>query len=124
MGNAPVRADLAPWPEIQQDLRVEALRLRLHEYSITFAAQVDIAATAIEQRTADPAVRRNAVLWKLRAIPEMRKACFRPETVGALVDAWTFARQMEQLFSSGAAPQPSEHFSPKPSRCRAGSSTR
>ena len=32
----------------------------------------------------------------------MRKACFRLEPIGALVDAWVFARQMEQLFSNGA----------------------
>jgi hypothetical protein len=32
----------------------------------------------------------------------MRKACFRLEPVGALIDAWTLARQMDQLFSEGA----------------------
>jgi hypothetical protein len=31
----------------------------------------------------------------------MRKACFRLEPVSGLVDAWTFARQMDQLFSEG-----------------------
>jgi hypothetical protein len=32
----------------------------------------------------------------------MRKACFRPEPVPALLDAWTLARQMEALFTTGA----------------------
>jgi hypothetical protein len=63
---------------------------------------VDLAATAIERRAADSTVRRNAVLWRVRAVPEMRKACFRLEPVSALVDAWIFARQMDQLFSEGA----------------------
>ena len=94
--------DLTPWPEIQPDFRVAALRVRMHEYSVTFAAEVDLAATAIERRADDPAVRRNALLWKVRAIPEMRKACFRLEPIGALVDAWIFARQMDQLFREGA----------------------
>jgi hypothetical protein len=94
--------DLKPWPEIRPDFRVETLRARMHEYSITFAAEVDLAATAIERRAADSTVRRNALLWKIRAIPEMRKACFRLEPVSALVDAWIFARQMDQLFSDGA----------------------
>jgi hypothetical protein len=31
----------------------------------------------------------------------MRQACFRPEPVAALVDAWTFARQMDQFFREG-----------------------
>ncbi|HZM59065.1 MAG TPA: hypothetical protein VFB85_04695, partial [Vicinamibacterales bacterium] len=96
------RPDLTPWPEIRPDFRMETLRMRLHEYSITFAADVDLAATAIERQAADSTVRRNALLWRVRAVPEMRKACFRLEPVGALVDAWIFARQMDQLFRDGA----------------------
>jgi hypothetical protein len=42
------------------------------------------------------------LLWRLRAIPEMRKACFRLEPVGALIDAWILARQVHQLFREGA----------------------
>ena len=102
LGKKPSRPDLKPWPEIRPDFRVETLRMRMHEYSITFAADVDLAATAIERRAADSTVRRNAILWRVRAIPEMRKACFRLAPVGALVDAWIFARQMNQLFSDGA----------------------
>ncbi len=105
--------DLTPWPEIRPDFRVETLRAHMHEYSITFAAQVDLAATAIEQRAADSAVRRNAVLWRVRAIPEMRKACFRLEPVSALVDAWIFARQMDQLFSDGAGATAFGTFQPE-----------
>jgi hypothetical protein len=102
LGKKPTRPDLKPWPEIRPDFRVETLRVRMYEYSITFAAEVDLAATAIERRAADSTVRRNALLWRVRAIPEMRKACFRLEAVSALVDAWIFARQMDQLFTAGA----------------------
>src|SRR3954452_5954089 len=105
LGKQSTRPDLNPWPEIRPDFRVESLRARMHEYSITFAAQVETAATAIEQRAADPTARRNALLWRLRSIPEMRKACFRLEPIAALVDAWIFSRQMEQLFSEGAGAQ-------------------
>src|SRR5688572_10758641 len=41
------RADLKPWPEIRPDFRVEALRSRIHEYAITFAAEVDLVSAAI-----------------------------------------------------------------------------
>jgi hypothetical protein len=102
LGKKSTQPDLKPWPEIRPDVRVETLRARMYEYSITFAAEVDLAATAIERRAADSTVRRNALLWKVRAIPEMRKACFRLEPVSALIDAWIFARQMDQLFSDGA----------------------
>ena len=94
--------DLKPWPEIRPDFRVETLRASMHEYSTTFAAEVDLAASAIERRAGDSTVRRNALLWKARAIPEMRKACFRLEPITALVDAWILARQMDQLFRTGA----------------------
>jgi len=101
MGKKPARPDLKPWPEIRSDFRLEPLRQRMHEYSITFAAEVDLAATSIEQRAADSTVRRNAMLWRVRAIPEMRKAGFRLEPIAALIDTWIFARQMDQLFSDG-----------------------
>src|SRR4030095_10245700 len=102
LGKKPSRPDLKSWPEIRPDFRVETLRMRMHESSITFAADVDLAATAIERQAADSTVRRNAILWRVRAIPEMRKACFRLAPVGALVDAWIFARQMNQFFRDGA----------------------
>jgi hypothetical protein len=98
----PEQADIKPWPEIRSDFRVETLRASLYEYSITFAAQVDLTASSIEQRATDATVRRNALLWRIRAIPEMRKACFRMEPMSGLVDAWTLSRQMDQLFSEGA----------------------
>ena len=101
MNKPPTRPDLEAWPEIRSDFRLEPLRQRMHEYSITFAAEVDLAATSIEQRATDATVRRNAMLWRVRAIPEMRKAGFRLEPIAALIDTWIFARQMEQLFSDG-----------------------
>jgi len=107
------QASLAPWPEIRSDVRMENLRARMYEYSITFAAEVDLAGTAIERRTADATVRRNAVLWKVRAIPEMRKACFRLEPIAALIDAWTFARQMDQFWSGGAGADAFGTFQPE-----------
>ena len=103
MGKQPTRPDLKPWPEIRADFRPEPLRQRMLEYSITFAAEVDLAATSIERRATDSTVRRNAMLWKIHAIPEMRKAAFRLEPIAALIDSWIFARQMDQLFSDGAA---------------------
>jgi len=102
MGKKPPRPALQNWPEIRSDFSAEALKLRMQEYTVTFAAEVDLAAMSIERRATDPAVRLNALQWRLRAVPEMRKACFRPEPLAALVDAWTLARQMDQLFTTGA----------------------
>ena len=113
LGKKPEQPNLKPWPEIRADFRVESLRARMHEYSITFAAEVELAATSIERRATDSTVRRNAVLWRVRAIPEMRKACFRLEPIGALVDAWIFARQIDQLLSEGAGATAFGTFQPE-----------
>src|SRR6185295_8533297 len=93
--------------------QVVALRLRMHEYSVTFAAQVDLAATSIERRSTDSTIQRNALLWRIRSVSEMRKACFRMEPVGALVDAWILARQMDQLFSEGGGTSAFGTFQPE-----------
>jgi hypothetical protein len=73
------RPDLEPWPEIRPDFRVEALRMRMHKYSITFAAEVDLTATEIERRAADSTVRRNALLWRVRGAGAF--GTFQPEAV-------------------------------------------
>ena len=113
LGKTPPRSDVTPWPQISSDYRVDTLRIRLQEYSITFTADVDRTATSIEQRSADAAVRRNALLWRLRAVAEMRKACFRAGALSGLVDAWTLAHQMDQLLTTGAGVKAFGPFQPE-----------
>ena len=113
LGKTPPRSDVTPWPQIRDDFRVDTLRIRLQEYSITFAADVDLTATSIEQRAADAAVRRNALLWRLRAVAEMRKACFRAGPLSGLIDAWTLAHQMDALLTTGAGAKAFGPFQPE-----------
>ena len=40
LGKKSTQPNLKPWPEIRPDVRVESLRARMYEYSITFAAEV------------------------------------------------------------------------------------
>jgi hypothetical protein len=113
LGKTPPRSNVTPWPQIRDDYRVDTLRIRLQEYSITFAADVDSTATSIEQRAADPVVQRNALLWRLRAVAEMRKACFRAGPLSGLIDAWTLARQMDQFLTTGAGAKAFGSFQPE-----------
>ncbi len=113
LGKKSTQPNLTPWPEIRSDFRAETLRVRMTEYAITFAANVDLTATGIDLRATDSTVRHNALLWRARAIPEMRKACFRLEPVMALIDAWIFARQMDKLLSEGAGSSAFGTFQPE-----------
>jgi hypothetical protein len=121
MGQKSTQPNLTPWPEIRFDIRVETLGKRMFEYSITFAAEIELGATAIERRASDATVRRNALLWRVRATPEMRKGVL---SAGAGIDAWILARQMDQLFREGAGAGPSALSNPKPSRSPVDWSTR
>ena len=103
MQTAPSKPNLSAYPDIRTDFRLEVLKGRMQEYAITFGAEVDRVAASIQRRTNDVNVQRNALTWRLRSVPEMRKACFRPEPIPALLDAWTLARQMEALVTTGAA---------------------
>ena len=78
MNKAPERPDLEAWPEIRPDFRVEVLRGRMHEYATTFAAEVDVAARAIEEMVrvspTDEAVNLAAQLWTMFGEPEKAAA--------------------------------------------------
>ena len=52
-------------PATRPDFLLEVLRQRMPGYSITFGAEVDLAAAPIERRTANQTVRRNAMLWRV-----------------------------------------------------------
>jgi hypothetical protein len=94
---------------IASDYRYEVLWSDMREYAITFDAEVEAAANRIRASCDDARIRRNALLWKARSIPEMQKACFRPDPLAALFDVWVFSRQMQDFFSSGAG---AEAFGP------------
>lgn len=87
---------------LDPDYRARPLTLQMHEYALTFSALVEHGADQIAASTDDSTIRRNALLWKVNAIPAMRVACFRPDPLSACLDAWTLARQMDDFFTTGA----------------------
>ena len=87
---------------LRADYRRRALSVAMNEYAAEFAAVVEGAADAIAASADSSDVRRNALLWKMNAIPRARVACFRYAPLAAQFDMWTFALQMEAFFVSGA----------------------
>lgn len=93
--------------------RYEVLWMHMREFSITFAAEVETCANRIRESSDDPLVHRRSLLWKARSIPEMRKACFRPDPLSALFDAWILSRQMQEFFAKGAGADAFGPFQPE-----------
>ncbi len=77
------------------------LRVRIYDYESRFAARVEEAADRIQAASADPAVRRNALLWKMNATSAIQEAVFQPDPLGGLLEAWVLTVQMEQFFREG-----------------------
>ena len=88
-------------PGLNPAAREEALRAGVHEYLLDFLGEVEMASDRIAAESVDPAVRRNALLWRLNVIPAMRQACFRPNPFGAALDAWILTAQMKAFFETG-----------------------
>lgn len=86
---------------LRQDVELAELRAAAQEYLVNFTARVSSDADTIAAQTGDPEIRRNALRWKLNAIPEMREACFRARPAAALFDAWIMAAQMDAFFRDG-----------------------
>jgi hypothetical protein len=66
------------------------------------AGEIEHAADEIAAATADPAVRRAAIRWKIEAVPTLTAALFQPEPFTAVLDTWVFFNQMADFFETGA----------------------
>jgi hypothetical protein len=68
------------------------------DYVPRYAVQVEEAADRILAETNDPAIRRNALLWKSQGIAACFRAAARPDALAALIDTWVLTRQSTQFF--------------------------
>jgi len=87
---------------LAEDLRPEVLRTHLHEFTLIFTGVVEKTADRISAEAAAPGINRNALRWKIQAVPEAQLAGLRMEPVAGLLDLWTFCEQMHSFFASGA----------------------
>ncbi len=77
------------------------LRVELNEYVRHWMAAVGRAADEIVDRSDNTVVRRNAIRWKLDAVPACQTAAFRQDSVAALLDVWVLSAQMTQYLETG-----------------------
>jgi hypothetical protein len=78
------------------------LRARLNDLVERFAGQIELTADRIRAETDDAALRRQALVLKVDAIPAVYAAGFRADPIAATVDVWGFAFQFRQYFQVGA----------------------
>jgi hypothetical protein len=86
------REDVAATPQ-QIRLRMRALVEPLSGVIIESADQISAATT-------NRVVRREALLWKIEAVPALREALFRPNPFAAIMDTWVLTWQMTDYFES------------------------
>jgi hypothetical protein len=94
-----VRGDLHPRKDVA--VNTEQARLRMRALVEPLCGTIVASADRISAGTTNRAIRREALLWKIEAVPALREALFRPDPFLALVDTWVLAWQMTDYFEKG-----------------------
>lgn len=87
----------------QSDIQAnfEQTRLRMRSLVQPMSGVIVSSADQIMATTSDRAVRREALLWKMQAVPALHEALFQPNPMTAAGDAWAFTFQMADYFDKG-----------------------
>ena len=85
-----------------QGFTEEDLRDDLARYAARFKATVIASADQISSASADPAIRRNALLWKLRMVPIADQAAFGSDPELAYVATFALATAQYEYLATGA----------------------
>ena len=83
------------------DVTASELQLRVFEAGRRLSSIIEDAADTIAARSPDSTIRRNALRWKVAAIPLIQEASLRPDPVVALADVWTFTMQLSDYLERG-----------------------
>jgi hypothetical protein len=84
-----------------RDVTSQELQIRVSEFSSHFADVVEASADEIMSRTSNPAIRRQALGWKIYAISACQSAATSSDPLMAFIDTWTFILQMADYFETG-----------------------
>src|SRR5262245_38327916 len=78
------------------------LQMRVYQAGRRFSWIIESAADTIAKQTSDPTVRRQALRWKIVAIPLAEEASLHTDPVIAAADLWGFAMQQSDYLKTGA----------------------
>ena len=104
---APSRGVLHEQLHPQADVAVnsEQARLRTRTLVVPFCGALEAAADQIIAGTTNQTIQRNALLWKIEAVPIVRQTLFHHNPFVALGDTWVFLWQMTDYFRNGPGRQ-------------------
>jgi len=77
------------------------LRLRLSDYFIRFAEDVEETADKIYFGTSESEIKRAALMWKIYGISAMNKAINMPDPIASFYNAWPLSKQLIYFFEEG-----------------------
>jgi hypothetical protein len=83
------------------DVSARELRIRTTDYALTFSQTVEFAADSILALTSDPAVTRNALVWKIYAVAAIYRSAALPDPLMATIDSRVLTYQMRDFFTTG-----------------------
>ena len=79
----------------------QQIRIRMRALVEPLSGMIVESADRIMAATTNRLVRREALVWKLEAVPALREALFRPNAFVAAMDTWVLTIQMGNYFESG-----------------------
>ena len=95
------RKDTALMREAGIDVSITEYKLRLREFGYRFAGIVELSADEIISKTSDNEIKKQALLWKIFAIPAVIRSLSMNDPLAAGIDSWILSVQMVQYFEYG-----------------------
>src|SRR6478735_4941808 len=78
------------------------MNLEIVELARVTSAYLEEAADEIRDESTDDDVRREALLWKVNAIPQIQAVALQPDPLVSGLDLWAFILQMRNYYTTGA----------------------
>jgi hypothetical protein len=100
---APVRENIHSAEDLAAN--EQQIRLRIRALVAPYSGSIVESADRIRAGTTNRAIRREALLWKVEAVPALREALFRPNPLVAIGDTWVLIWQMTDYFEKGRGKQ-------------------
>jgi hypothetical protein len=100
---APVRENIHSAEDLAAN--EQQMRLRIRALVEPYSGSIVESADRIRAGTTNRAIRREALLWKIEAVPALREALFRPNPLVAVGDTWVLIWQMTDYFEKGRGKQ-------------------